>query len=90
MKTRTSKVQKDAVKRYAQSPTNNLDSMRGTLWAAVNAVTEQVDHGPVARLRGDDKRDRAEQAFRRRMLGGSGAQLKADAWRVASEMIGAA
>lgn len=45
---------------FRQGPLNNLPGMSGTAWAALNAVTEHIDHLP---RRGADKRRRAEARF---------------------------
>jgi phage/plasmid-like protein (TIGR03299 family) len=48
----------DILERY-ESPTNGIGGMRGTGWAAFNAVTESADHGELAsRHVGKDKASR--------------------------------
>lgn len=48
----------DVLARY-ESGTNGVNGMRGTGWAALNAVTESADHGKLAgRQVGDDKKSR--------------------------------
>ncbi len=64
---------------------NNLPSVRGTLWAALNAVTEFVDHERPTRVA-----DGESKAFKRfeSALFGSGARLKERAWNRALAMLG--
>ena len=57
--------------------------LRGTAWAAFNAVTEFVDH--VRSTRGVDSRDRAARRLDSAWFG-SGAKLKAQAWDLALAM----
>jgi phage/plasmid-like protein (TIGR03299 family) len=57
--------------------------VKGTTWAAYNAVTEYVDHFRTAR--GRDDCDRTSRRLDSIWFG-SGAQLKAKAWDLAAEM----
>ena len=70
---------------YADSNWVGLDmpGVRGTTWAAYNAVTEWVDHHRPTRAR-----HAAVRASRRLESSwfGSGAKLKAKAWSLAVEM----
>ena len=63
---------------------NGRKSVRGTLWAAVNAVAEYVDHERPTRVRDSSKRDlkRFESA-----QFGSGAALKDHAWKKALALL---
>jgi phage/plasmid-like protein (TIGR03299 family) len=47
---------------YENERNNGLDSIRGTAWSAVNAVTEVAQHGDAVRYKGDP-RARAESRF---------------------------
>lgn len=64
---------------------NSMPGVRGTLWAALNAVVEFVDHERPIRRREDDtvQSKRFESA-----LFGSGAQLKGRAWSQALALVG--
>lgn len=61
------------------STRNSLDGIRGTPWAAFNAVTDWADHSF-----GGDKLDRDERLFRSWF--GSGAELKSAAWSEALQL----
>lgn len=61
-------------------------SIKGTTWAAFNAVTEFVDH--VRPTRGSNDRDRASNRLRSIWFG-SGARIKQKAWNLALELAGA-
>lgn len=60
--------------------------VRGTAWAALNAVTEFVDH--LRPTRGGTEQQRADRRLRSQWFG-SGATLKQHAWRSALEMANA-
>ncbi len=64
---------------------NDLPGSRGTLWSALNAVTEFVDHERPTRLREGDSA--AEKRFESALFG-SGAQLKERAWNWALALLG--
>ena len=61
----------------------DIPATRRTTWSAFNAVTEFVDHHRSTRGQTDEERNsrRLQSAWF-----GSGARLKADAWRLALEM----
>lgn len=62
---------------------NQAAGVRGTLWAALNAVAEYVDHErPTRPGKGESIREKRFESS----LWGSGARLKERAWRVALEM----
>lgn len=61
----------------------DVAEVRGTAWAAFNAVTEFVDH--IRSTRGIDSRDRAARRLDSAWFG-SGAKLKARAWDLALAM----
>lgn len=64
---------------------NALPGVRGTVWAALNAVTEYVDHERPTRLTigGNERLKRFESS-----LFGSGAALKERAWNKALTLLG--
>ena len=61
----------------------DLPEIRHTAWAAVNAVTEYVDHHRPTRGRNPEQR--ADRRLRSQWFG-SGSRLKARAWNLALEM----
>lgn len=63
---------------------NALPGVRGSLWAAVNAVTEFSDHERSTRLGEGDSA--AEKRFESAHFG-SGAQLKERAWSLALDLV---
>lgn len=80
---RAVKVRGELQRLFEEGSGHDQPGVKGTAWAAYNAVTEYTDHFRTARGRDD-----ASRASRR--LGsiwfGSGAQLKARAWDLALEM----
>lgn len=63
---------------------NDLPSVRGTLWAALNAVTEFVDHErPTRAKEGESEHLKRFQSAQF----GSGAVLRARAWEMAQSMV---
>ena len=64
---------------------NNEDGIRGTWWAALNGVTEYVDHARSAR--GSSSSEKAESRFDSSTFG-SGARLKAEALELSLELAG--
>lgn len=89
---RGERVRADIEERFRKGDLQNLPAISGTLWAAFNAVTEHVDHPEltgwdVTHLRGEEgSRERAESAYLR-MAEGSGADLKARAWKTAVQLL---
>lgn len=64
---------------------NTLPSVRGTLWGALNAVVEHIDHErPTRALAGTDPRENRWKSAQF----GSGAALKARAWKEALALLG--
>lgn len=63
---------------------NALPGVRGTLWGALNAVIEYVDHERPTRLHEGDSA--AEKRFESALFG-SGAQLKERAWSLALDLV---
>ena len=63
---------------------NALPGVKGTVWAAVNAVTEYVDYErPTRRSNGDSQ---VEKRFESAVFG-SGASLKEQAWSRALTLV---
>ncbi|MCD6364475.1 MAG: DUF932 domain-containing protein [Planctomycetes bacterium] len=60
-----------------------LDGIRGSAWAAFNAVTQYVDHH--SRTQGAEPREKAENRMSS-VLYGRGAQIKARAWTQARQL----
>ena len=78
--TRTENIRHAMLRNFEDGRGNDLPGIRGTLWAAVNAVTEFIDHQRSTRGTRDVERRSnrlASQWF------GSGARLKARAWEEA-------
>ena len=67
--------------------TNTLAGMRGTAWAALNAVTQYVDHSMTKNI--STKRTVLEQSEYRMAstIVGHGARIKAEAWENALALI---
>ena len=65
---------------------NNEDGVRGSWWAALNGVTEYVDHSRSAR--GGDTAAKTESRFDSSTFG-SGARLKQEALEMALQQSGA-
>lgn len=80
--TRERKV--EAVRRNYRNERQQLTAIRGTWWALLNAVTEGVDH--------DDRRNvstrKGQENRMASALTGSGADFKAEAFRLAVQMAG--
>ncbi len=72
---------------YYSDPRQQLSAIRGTAWAAFNAVTHYTDH--QAASRGKTMRDKAENGFYSVMLG-AGNDAKQEAWNTAVEMFAGA
>jgi len=71
-------------RRYSKGRANQLKGIRGTAWAAYNAVAEHVDHG--RRVRGTDDEDRTRNRFASAAFG-FGAMLKRQALSLAQEVL---
>ena len=80
---RAENVRKELFRLFEQGRGQNIPETKLTTWAAFNAVTEFVDHHRSTRGRTPEERAsrRLESAWF-----GSGARLKAEAWRMAQEM----
>lgn len=72
----------DLVKAFETGPGSELESAKGTLWGAVNAVTYYVDHARGWQSRSAD----AESARFADLMVGAGARLKGKAWDLALKM----
>ena len=70
----------DILNRYESPRNNGKADIRGTAWAAMNAVTENLDHSPLWRANKD-----AESRFERVLLG-SGDDAKQAAFNRALQM----
>jgi phage/plasmid-like protein (TIGR03299 family) len=84
--TRTENIRRSMEQNFLYGKGNHLPGIKGTWWAALNGVTEYVDHDRSARGTGIDKvSNRLESQWF-----GSGAKLKAEAWDTALDMAGVA
>ena len=82
-RTRTQNIRQTLHRLFEEGKGHALASIRHTTWAALNAVTEYVDHHRPTRGRTTDQR--AQRRLQSQWFG-SGARLKARAWRLALEM----
>ena len=82
--TRAQNVRQEMVRLFETGKGNTLPGVRGTLWAAVNAVAEYADH--VRTPRAKDPADRASNRMESIWFG-SGATLKARAWDKALQLV---
>lgn len=73
------------VRLFESGKGNDLPSVRGTLWAALNGVVEFIDHERQTRTREGEAE--AENRFKSAQFG-SGAALKARAWSQALALLG--
>lgn len=80
---RALKTRSDLQRLFEEGVGHDQPGVKGTTWAAYNAVTEYVDH--VRMARGRDDRDRASRRLDSIWFGG-GAKVKARAWDLALEM----
>lgn len=74
---------REGMKSRFESPTNSIPGIKGTSWAAYNAVTEYVDHIRKVPKMDVDKSRRLESIWL-----GSGAQIKERALSVGLEKVG--
>ena len=82
--TRAQNVRQEMTRLFETGKGNTLPGVRGTLWAAVNAVAEYADHVRVPRAK--DPADRASNRLEGIWFG-SGATLKARAWDQAIALV---
>jgi phage/plasmid-like protein (TIGR03299 family) len=80
---RAEKVRNELNRLFEEGVGQDMAEIKGTAWAAFNAVTEYVDHYRPAR--GTDDRDRTSNRLSSIWFG-SGAHLKEKAWDLALEM----
>lgn len=83
--TRTQNIRDRMSTLFERGRGNHAPKIRGTLWAALNAVTEYVDHDRSTR--GKTEADRASNRLES-IWWGSGADLKARAWTEALAVAG--
>ncbi len=82
---RAVKARADLQRLFEEGIGHDQPDVKGTAWAAYNAVTEYVDHRRPGR--GANDRDRASRRLDSVWFG-SGARLKARAWDLATGMAG--
>lgn len=81
---RAQTTRRDLVRLFETGKGNDVPSVRGTLWAAVNAAVDFVDHERSTRPRkGEDVAGRRWESAQF----GSGAALKERAWSEALELL---
>ncbi len=82
-KTRAENTRRELVRLFEEGKGQEIYDIRHTTWAALNAVTEYVDHHRPTRAR--TEAERADRRLRSQWFG-SGAKLKAKAWGLAMAM----
>jgi phage/plasmid-like protein (TIGR03299 family) len=80
---RSRNVRAELFRLFEEGMGQNLPETKLTTWSAFNAITEYVDHHRSTR--GQTDRERAGRRLDSAWFG-SGARLKADAWRLALEL----
>jgi phage/plasmid-like protein (TIGR03299 family) len=80
---RAAKARAELHRLFEEGVGHDQAGVKGTVWAAYNAVTEYIDH--LRPARGRDDTDRASRRLDSIWFG-SGAQLKARAWDLALDM----
>lgn len=83
---RAEKVRDELLRLFDEGIGHDDPAIKGTTWAAFNALSEFVDH--VRPVRGTDNLGRESKRLRSIWFG-SGARLKKRAWTLALEMAGA-
>lgn len=81
--TRTRNVRQELLRLFEQGIGHDMPAIRHTTWAALNAVTEYVDH--YRSTRGKSPFDRASNRLESAWFG-SGARLKQRAWELALQL----
>ena len=81
--TRAKNIRKEFARLFEEGIGHDIPAVRHTSWAALNAVTEFVDH--YRTTRGKTPLDRASKRLESAWFG-SGAQLKQRAWTLAMQM----
>lgn len=82
-RTRTQNIRQTLHRLFEEGKGHDLPQIRHTSWAALNAVTEYVDHHRPTR--GRTAHQRAERRLQSQWFG-SGARLKTRAWQLALDM----
>jgi len=82
--TRAQNVRQEMTRLFETGKGNTLPGVRGTLWAALNAVAEYADHVRIPRAK--DPADRVSNRMESIWFG-SGATLKARAWDQALVLV---
>lgn len=82
---RAKKIRDELHRLFEEGVGHDSPAIKGTTWAALNAVTEYIDH--VRGTRGSDDQDRANRRLQSIWFGG-GARIKQRAWNLALEMAG--
>lgn len=82
MSTRAKNILEEVSSLFEYGKGNNLPGVKGTAWAAFNAVTEYVDHVRTAKGSDSKLESRANS-----LLFGSGAALKQKAWDKALQLV---
>lgn len=72
------------LERIWNSPTSNVEGTTGTVWAALNAVTEWCEHESIVRA---GNYTQGESRFIGNLLGGSASSFKEDAFSYALSMV---
>ena len=87
--TRARSTRRELHRLFEEGRGNDLPTVRGTLWAAVNAVADFVDHTRTTRRRKSGEGDANSNALSRfeSALFGSGATLKTRAWDTALKLL---
>jgi phage/plasmid-like protein (TIGR03299 family) len=80
---RRNNVVADISGNYYNSPTNNLSSMKQTAWAAVNSVTQYVDHTKKVRGEEEDTGDKRMDS----LIFGYNSRFKQEAFELATKMF---
>ena len=84
--TRAKNIIEEVSARFVKGKGNDLPGVKGTAWAAFNAVAEYVDYARTTRGGGDDLQERLSSRASS-LLFGSGAILKQKAWDAAMDLV---
>ena len=84
--TRRQKARENIMLAFTDSP-QNLHGIRGTAWAAFNAVTQAVDHQSSYWGKNDDDPMRAREARMDSLLWGANARLKSEALSLITQAV---
>lgn len=83
--TRTDNVREKVAELFTSGRGNDLDGVKGSVWAAYNGVTQYVDWDRSPRGKDDNQRQNNRLAS---IWFGSGAGIKAKAWDLALDLAG--